>query len=79
MRYLLGIDLGTQSAKVLLLSEEGYVFGNTSGEYPILTPLIGYAEQDPLSWWLAVSVTIRRLLGETGVDPRKIAGVGLSG
>lgn len=79
MRYLLGIDLGTQSAKVLLLSEEGQVLGSGSGGYPILTPSLGYAEQDPFSWWLAVAHAIKRLLEETGIDPHTIAAIGLSG
>ena len=79
MRYLLGIDLGTQSAKALLLGEEGHVLGSRSGKYPILTPSLGYAEQDPSSWWLAVTNAVKCLLGETGVDPHKISAVGLSG
>lgn len=79
MRTLLGIDLGTQSVKAILLREDGQVFGSGSGKYPILSPLVGYAEQDPSSWWQAVTDTVKNLLGRTGVDPREIAAVGLSG
>lgn len=79
MRCLLGIDLGTSSAKALLLREDGRVLGSSSGGYPILTPSVGYAEQEPSSWWLAVTDAVKRLLGETGVVSREIAGVGLSG
>jgi len=62
MQALLGIDLGTSSAKALLLRKDGVVLGTCSGEHPILIPSVGCAEQDPLSWWLAVTGAVRRLL-----------------
>ena len=79
MQTLLGIDLGTSSVKALLLRKDGAVLGTCSGEYPILIPSVGYAEQDTSSWWLAVTDAVRRLLGETGILTRDIAAVGLSG
>ena len=79
MRYLLGIDLGTQSVKILLLQEDGHVLGTSNGDYPILTPSIGYAEQEPSSWWLAAVGAIKRLINETGIDTHDIAAIGLSG
>ena len=79
MQAFLGIDLGTSSAKALLLREDGVVAGTCSGEYPILIPSVGWAEQDPSSWWLAVTSAVRRVLAETGIATRDIAGVGLSG
>jgi xylulokinase len=79
VRYILGIDLGTQSVKTLLLREDGRVIGSSNGEYSILTPSVGFAEQEPSAWWLAVTGAIKRLLNETGVNPREIAAVGLSG
>ena len=79
MKALLGIDLGTQSAKAILLREDGQLLGSSNGKYPILTPSVGYAEQEPSSWWLAVTGVIRSLLKETGIDPLDIAGIGFSG
>lgn len=79
MRSLLGIDLGTQSVKAVLLREDGHLLGISSGSYPILTPVIGHAEQAPSSWWQAVIDCIKNLLAETGVDPHEITSVGLSG
>lgn len=79
MKAFLGIDLGTSSAKALLLREDGVVMGTCNGEYPIIIPSVGCAEQDPSSWWLAVTGAVRRLLAETGIATREIAAVGLSG
>ena len=64
MRSLLGIDLGTQSVKAVLLREDGHLLGISSGSYPILTPVIGHAEQAPSSWWQAVIDCIKNLLAE---------------
>jgi xylulokinase len=79
MQAFLGIDLGTSSAKALLLRKDGVVLGTCGDEYPIIIPSVGCAEQDPSSWWFAVTGAVRRLLAETGIATRDIAAVGLSG
>jgi xylulokinase len=79
MRALLGIDLGTSSLKALLVREDGRVLGSCGKEYPILTPSVGRAEQEPAAWWLAVTGAVNRLLSKTGVVPRDIVAIGLSG
>jgi len=51
MRYLIGIDVGTTGAKALLIDEKGKIIAKDSQEYPLLTPKIGWAEQNPEDWW----------------------------
>jgi hypothetical protein len=46
-------------------------------EYPILTPRIGYAEQDPEQWWRATITAVRQALAEA--DHPEIVGIGFSG
>jgi xylulokinase len=78
MTLLLGIDLGTSSVKVLLLTEGGQVLGHGSGEYPINTPQPGWAEQDPQAWWDASVKAVRQAI--VGVPEREsIAAIGISG
>ena len=72
----LGIDLGTGSAKVLLLDEEGGVRGEGSAPYPVDSPLPGWAESDPRDWWAAVAEATRTAIGGRG---REVRAVGLSG
>ena len=79
MHSLLGIDLGTQSVKAVLVREDGLLLGISSGKYPILTPAIGHAEQEPSAWWRAVSNAIKQVINETGTNPGDIAAIGLSG
>ena len=77
MSSLLGIDLGTSSVKVVVFAVEGVVKGIGLAEYPILTPRIGYAEQDPEQWWRATVNAVREALGKAGHP--EISGIGFSG
>lgn len=45
--YMLGIDIGTTSTKAVLFSENGDVVQKESIGYPLYTPDISTAEQNP--------------------------------
>jgi xylulokinase len=77
MSSLLGIDLGTSSVKAVVFAVEGALKGVGMAEYPILTPRLGYAEQDPEQWWRATIIAIREALEKAGRP--QILGIGLSG
>ncbi len=66
---ILSIDLGTSSVKAALIDLQGRIVAVESAEYPILSPLPGYAEQDPEEWWNAsVSAVRRAVLSADGGD-----------
>lgn len=46
----LGLDLGTGSAKALVLDEEGEVCGEGSAPYRVDAPSPGWAESAPQDW-----------------------------
>lgn len=76
--YLLGIDIGTSSAKALLYdATSGAARATASHEYPLHRPAPDRAEQDPLDWWQATVTIVRRLVQQTGI--RDIAAIGLTG
>jgi xylulokinase len=77
MSSLLGIDLGTSSVKVVVFAVDGSIRGIGSAEYPILTPSVGYAEQEPEDWWRATVVATRQALEKAGRP--EISGIGFSG
>jgi len=79
MPFVLGIDLGTQSAKTVVLDDRGRVRATAQAEIPILTPQVGWAEQEPQAWWRAVCDTTRAAVAEAGIRASDIAAVGLSG
>ena len=79
MKYLLGIDLGTSGTRTVLFNLSGEVIAAKSAEYPLSQPHNGWAEQDPQHWWEAGIATIAHVVRESGVDPRQIVSLGISG
>ena len=72
----LGIDLGTSSAKALLLDVDGSVVGTGISSYAIHHPHPGWAESNPEDWWDAVTMAVQEAVAGRGVE---VAAVGLSG
>ena len=77
MEQFLGIDLGTQGVKVIGWDEEGNFLGSTSREYPILTPQIGFAEQNPEIWWEKTKEAIKELVNL--IPQVNVKAIGFSG
>lgn len=79
MGYLMGIDLGTSSVKVLVTDAAGVTKGIGQVGYEILTPEIGYAEQNPREWWDCTKQAVKQALMVSGVNGSEIEGIGFSG
>lgn len=75
-RLLLGLDLGTGSAKALLLTEGGQVVGQGSASYAVESPHPGWAETPPEAWWRGMGEAVRQAVGGHG---GQVAALGLSG
>src|ERR1700722_10755087 len=76
---VLGIDVGTSTAKVVLADAHGLVFIQKSASYEISSPLPGYAEQNPADWWGAVCGLTRELFREHPEMRQRVMAVGVSG
>jgi xylulokinase len=80
MSYLMGIDIGTSSVKVIIIDKNGYVLTLVkSDEYNISCLHSGWAEQDPNDWWYGCRSAIARALSIGRIDSDKINCIGLSG
>lgn len=79
MQYTIGIDLGTSGTKTVLFDQRATPVASATIEYPLYQPQNGWAEQDPEHWWRAAAGTLRQVLESSGVDPKDIAAIGLSG
>ena len=73
---LLGIDLGTGSAKALLLATDGTAIGEASRSYPVRAPHPGWAESEPEDWWSAVASAVRKAVGN---HADRVQAIALSG
>lgn len=79
MEYTMGIDLGTSSVKVALLSRSGEMTEAVSKKYRIDIPALGWAEQDPEEWWTAAKAAVRGALRACGATGSQVKGIGFSG
>ena len=76
MTYI-GIDLGTSSVKLLLMTGEGKILNIVSREYPLSFPQPGWSEQNPEDWYNETLTGIEELL--LGQDKSQVAGIGFGG
>lgn len=74
--YVLGIDLGTESARVGIFSLTGEPLIFAAEPYPLYHPRAGWAEQKPDEWWQALTIAVHRALQESGVRKEEIAAIG---
>ena len=66
MKQILAVDIGTTSAKAMVVNEHGEVLSTAQKYYPTQNPEPDYAEQDPEEIFSAVTNIIR--LAVDGAD-----------
>jgi xylulokinase len=68
-RHVIGVDIGTQSTKAVLVSERGAIVAQHAQAYRVDTPRPLWAEQWPAVWLDAVQACIRGVMKRSGVAP----------
>ena len=76
--YLLGVDVGTSSAKALIMDEDGRTIASAACGYEIITPEPGFAEQDADMLKNAAFQAIRQAVLQIE-SAQQIAAVGVTG
>jgi xylulokinase len=76
MSATLGIDLGTSSVKAVVVTLDGSVAGQATGDYRVSNPRPGHSESDPAEWLAATAGAVKAAVAEAGVEP---VAIGLSG
>ena len=77
MKYYIGVDLGTSSIKLLLVSEQKEIVRSISRTYPIYYPKSGYSEQSPEDWRNALLDGMKELL--CGIPAEQVCAIGVAG
>ena len=79
--YAVGIDSGTQGTKALVVDfETGKVLGRGRAPHEMIPGLpSGASEQDPRTWIAAMHAALAAAIAESGVNPKKIVSLGISG
>jgi xylulokinase len=80
--YLLGLDIGTSSIKASVVDVESKKVV-ASAQYPdkeasISSPVPGWAEQDPESWWEYTKKAITRVASTGKFNTKEIKSIGIS-
>jgi gluconokinase len=78
LNFMIGVDIGTTSTKAVLFTEAGQVVGKALVTYPLYTPDVATAEQDPEEIFAAVVKTVRRVVDLHQVQPAHLLGVAFS-
>jgi xylulokinase len=74
---VLGIDIGTTGAKCTFYDLRGRPAATAYQEYGMIHPREGWVEEDPELWWKAAATNVRACI-DRGIDPKRVAGIGVS-
>jgi glycerol kinase len=77
-RFLLAIDQGTTSTRVIVYDERANAVATAAEELPQHYPQPGWVEHDPEDIWRAVTTLVPRVLGQAGLTGRDVAGIGIT-
>ena len=81
-RYLLGLDVGSSSVKASLVDADSGACAASAffpdKEAPITAVKLGWAEQQPDSWWEYAKLSIRKIMSETGATADDVKAIGIS-
>ncbi len=78
MNYVIGVDIGTQSTKALLVDAAGVIVAQHAIAYQVDTPRPLWAEQWPEVWYQAVLGCVAAVVEQSQVAPRDIKAVCVS-
>ncbi|MFQ5796643.1 MAG: FGGY-family carbohydrate kinase [Candidatus Bipolaricaulia bacterium] len=79
MPFLVGVDIGTQGTKAVLVDLDGKILSTGFEEYGVLHPRPLWAEQWPDIWFDATCKTIHEAVTKANINTDEVAGISLSG
>ncbi len=74
-KLLIGVDLGTSATKASLYRLDGKLLAEASREVPLYYPAVGAVEQENLDFYQTAAATVRECIAQSGVEPRRVAGI----
>ncbi|WP_262316707.1 glycerol kinase GlpK [Lacticaseibacillus parakribbianus] len=76
--YILAIDEGTTSTRALIIDHAGNKVADAQREFTQYFPQPGWVEHDANEIWNAVLSTIATAFIDSGIQPKQVAGVGIT-
>jgi glycerol kinase len=77
-KYVAAIDQGTTSTRFMVFDHSGRIVASAQKEHEQIYPKPGWVEHAPLEIWQRTQQVVRMGLGERGIPPSDLAGVGIT-
>lgn len=77
-KYILSIDQGTTSTRVIVFNKDGEIKGISQREFTQHFPKAGWVEHDANEIWSTVLSCFASVLTESNIRPDQIAGIGIT-
>ncbi|CAF0702698.1 Glycerol kinase [Candidatus Methylacidithermus pantelleriae] len=78
MGYILALDIGTGSARALLVAPDGRVCAFSQRPLEVSTPKTGWVEQDPEELWFTPKECIEDVVSRAKICAGEIRGIGIA-
>ncbi|MBN9052310.1 MAG: ribulokinase, partial [Rhizobiales bacterium] len=75
-RYLVGVDVGTGSARAGVFDLSGRMLASGKRDISLFREAGAMEEQSSTEIWAAVCAAVREAVAKAGVAPEKVAGIG---
>ena len=77
-KYILSLDQGTTSSRAILFDNEQNILCVQQREFEQIYPHQGWVEHNPMEIWSSQYGVMNEVIAQSGVDPRDIAGIGIT-
>ncbi len=78
-QFVLGIDIGTTSVKVVLISSEGYIFDEENISHDLISLNPNWAEENANVWWNNVVTAVNKISQRNPQEIKQLRCIGCSG
>jgi D-ribulokinase len=75
-RYVVGVDVGTGSARAGIFDASGRMLGSAKRDIALFQAHGSIVEQSSNEIWAAVCASVKQALSEAGIPPDQVAGIG---
>lgn len=77
--YLLGVDIGTSSIKVVIIDNNAQIHGVSQASYKLISHNKNYIQIDTEDCWKTYIKCLKNIFSEKLINPKEITGIGISG
>ncbi|TCI47996.1 MULTISPECIES: glycerol kinase GlpK [unclassified Exiguobacterium] len=77
-RYILAIDQGTTSSRVIIFDHDGKIVTTAQREFKQYFPKPGWVEHNANEIWGSVLAVMAEAFGSADIDPKEIAAIGIT-